>query len=97
MARLSPISACHDFPLVNGQPACTKPFKKTRKCVGVASRFALDLGCQHQALITWRLCGFFEGCSAKPQGIDFNEKYGAGYKIRTRDPLITNQVLYQLS
>jgi hypothetical protein len=23
--------------------------------------------------------------------------YGAGYKIRTRDPLITNQVLYQLS
>jgi len=22
---------------------------------------------------------------------------GAGYKIRTRDPLITNQVLYQLS
>ena len=25
------------------------------------------------------------------------EKYGAGYKVRTRDPLITNQVLYQLS
>jgi hypothetical protein len=25
------------------------------------------------------------------------ELYGAGYKIRTRDPLITNQVLYQLS
>jgi len=24
-------------------------------------------------------------------------KNGAGYKIRTRDPLITNQVLYQLS
>ena len=23
--------------------------------------------------------------------------YGAGYKVRTRDPLITNQVLYQLS
>ncbi len=23
--------------------------------------------------------------------------YGAGYKIRTRDPLITTQVLYQLS
>jgi hypothetical protein len=22
---------------------------------------------------------------------------GAGYKVRTRDPLITNQVLYQLS
>ena len=27
----------------------------------------------------------------------FRELYGAGYKIRTRDPLITNQVLYQLS
>jgi hypothetical protein len=27
----------------------------------------------------------------------FNYLYGAGYKIRTRDPLITNQVLYQLS
>ena len=25
------------------------------------------------------------------------ENHGAGYKIRTRDPLITNQVLYQLS
>ncbi len=25
------------------------------------------------------------------------EEDGAGYKIRTRDPLITNQVLYQLS
>jgi hypothetical protein len=25
------------------------------------------------------------------------ESNGAGYKIRTRDPLITNQVLYQLS
>jgi hypothetical protein len=25
------------------------------------------------------------------------EIYGAGYKVRTRDPLITNQVLYQLS
>jgi len=25
------------------------------------------------------------------------ELYGAGYKVRTRDPLITNQVLYQLS
>ena len=24
-------------------------------------------------------------------------KYGAGYRDRTRDPLITNQVLYQLS
>ena len=24
-------------------------------------------------------------------------KNGAGYKVRTRDPLITNQVLYQLS
>jgi hypothetical protein len=26
-----------------------------------------------------------------------SEIHGAGYKIRTRDPLITNQVLYQLS
>ena len=25
------------------------------------------------------------------------ENNGAGYKVRTRDPLITNQVLYQLS
>ena len=31
------------------------------------------------------------------QTADFIEKNGAGYKIRTRDPLITNQVLYQLS
>jgi hypothetical protein len=27
----------------------------------------------------------------------FREKSGAGYKIRTRDILITNQALYQLS
>ena len=26
-----------------------------------------------------------------------NDKNGAGYRIRTRGPLITNQVLYQLS
>jgi hypothetical protein len=26
-----------------------------------------------------------------------DRKSGAGYKVRTRDPLITNQVLYQLS
>jgi hypothetical protein len=25
------------------------------------------------------------------------QENGAGYKVRTRDPLITNQVLYQLS
>ena len=28
---------------------------------------------------------------------DSDRKNGAGYKVRTRDPLITNQVLYQLS
>ena len=28
---------------------------------------------------------------------DFNGLDGAGNKVRTRDPLITNQVLYQLS
>ncbi len=26
-----------------------------------------------------------------------DKENGAGYKVRTRDPLITNQVLYQLS
>ena len=27
----------------------------------------------------------------------FEGEYGAGCRVRTRDPLITNQVLYQLS
>lgn len=31
------------------------------------------------------------------QCIDLNGKTGAPDKVRTRDPLITNQVLYQLS
>ena len=34
------------------------------------------------------------GWQLGPQPI---EKYGAGYRIRTRDLLITNQLLYQLS
>jgi hypothetical protein len=28
---------------------------------------------------------------------EIHVKYGAGYRDRTRDPLITNQVLYHLS
>lgn len=32
--------------------------------------------------------------TSMPNGV---KSYGAGCRIRTRDPLITNQVLYQLS
>lgn len=31
------------------------------------------------------------------QVFDYNEKNGAAYVTRTRDPVITNDVLYQLS
>lgn len=34
---------------------------------------------------------------AKPKAVYHIGKNGAGYTNRTRDPLITNQVLYQLS
>ena len=33
----------------------------------------------------------------EPESLDFAGKNGADNRVRTRDPLITNQVLYQLS
>ena len=39
----------------------------------------------------------FSTAACTEKGIEAVGKYGAGYKVRTRDPLITNQVLYQLS